>query len=57
MPDSVPRLAPEVGADIRSAQDRLLRAQREMEVTGDASAHLPADEWRVADVATHRAGG
>jgi hypothetical protein len=40
MPDSVPRLAPEVGADIRSAQDRLLRAQREMEVTGDASSHL-----------------
>jgi hypothetical protein len=40
MPDSVPQLAPEVGADIRSAQDRLLRAQREMEVTGDASAHL-----------------
>ena len=40
MPDSVPQLAPEVGADIRGAQDRLLRAQREMEVTGDASSHL-----------------
>ena len=40
MTNSVPQLAPEVGADIRSAQDRLLRAQREMEVTGDASSHL-----------------
>jgi hypothetical protein len=40
MPDAVGPLAPEVGADIRSAQDRLLRVQREMEVTGDASAHL-----------------
>jgi hypothetical protein len=40
MPDSVRQLAPEVGADIRSAQDRLLRIQQEMEVTGDASAHL-----------------
>ena len=40
MPDSARQLAPEIGADIRSAQDRLLRVQREMEVTGDASAHL-----------------
>jgi hypothetical protein len=40
MPDSARRLVPVVGADIRCAQDRLLRVQREMEVTGDASAHL-----------------
>ena len=40
MPDSTRQLAPEVGADIRQAQERLLRVQREMEVTGDAAAHL-----------------